>query len=231
MSIALQIPCITRHFYPGTLDKLKQLCALAGFEIAIREQGTCCGLPYFEKGELKAAKSIGEYNLSVFGPDQLICGSTKCHSVYTLKYPKIFNNTVSHNTAVALAKSTLSLADVADKLPDASVEAIAGHYFLVNDCCSSQQSGRITGRLINCRWTMPALHSTCCGAGTSMPAAAHDLAGKMSAKLIEDFLSSGAEAMVFEDDICRKQIDLAAAGAGNQIKTMNIIDLLMSNHS
>jgi hypothetical protein len=64
-----------------------------------------------------------------------------------------------------------------------------------------------------------------------MPAADHALAGKMSEKLIEDFISSGAEAMVFEDDICRKQVDLVAAGTGNQVKTLNIIDLLMSNHS
>lgn len=231
MSIALQIPCITRHYYPGTLDKLKQLCLLAGFEIVTRDHGTCCGLPYFEKGELKAAKTIGEYNLSVFGQDHLICSSSKCHSSYTLKYPKIFNNTVSHNTAVGLAKNTLCLADVTDKLSDATVETVKGHYFMVKDCCSPLNTERITNRLTNCTWSVPAMHSTCCGAGTSMPSANHGLAGKMSEKLIENFLSSGADAMVFEDDICRKQVDLVSAASGQPVPTLNIIDLLMQNHS
>ena len=35
--------------------------------------------------------------------------------------------------------------------------------------------------------------------------------------------------MVFEDDICRKQVDIAANVSGIPVKTMNLIDLLMQN--
>lgn len=80
-----------------------------------------------------------------------------------------------------------------------------------------------------CNFILPLLGAACCGAGTSMPASSPSIASQMSSKLIDEFLASGAEAMVFEDDICRKQVDIVALNKSLQVKTMNIIDLIMQN--
>ncbi len=229
MSIALQISCITRHYYPQTLDNLKKMCSLAGINAGINEKITCCGLPYFEKGELKAAKAIGEMNLQNSGHESLICASPKCHSVYTQKYPKIFNNTVSHNTAVHLAKNSSSLSRITDNLPDQFLQSVEGNFFLLRDCCSFSDLNKTTARMTACNFILPLLGAACCGAGTSMPSSSPSIAAQMSSKLIDEFLASGAEAMVFEDDICRKQVDIVALSKSLPVKTMNIIDLIMQN--
>ena len=56
-----------------------------------------------------------------------------------------------------------------------------------------------------------------------------ELSRQLGKTLISEFEKSGAIAMVFEDDICRKQVDIAANVSGIPVKTMNLIDLLMQN--
>lgn len=229
MPVALQIPCITNHYYPATLDNLTKMCALAGFSVQTNPQSTCCGLPYFEKGELKTAKSIGELNLKVFAQDKMVCCSTKCYSTYSVQYPKIFNNTVSHNEAVNLSKNLIPLSEICNKLSNSHFSAIEGHFFIVQDCCSISDIKNIVKRMDNALFVYPTFNSTCCGAGASMPSVAPSVAAEMTLVLIYDFLDSGAEAMVFEDDICRKQVDLVAQSKNIALKTFHVIDLIMKN--
>jgi Fe-S oxidoreductase len=61
----LQIPCVMFHYFPDTVKNLELLCQSAGLQYSIPDNQTCCGLPYFEKGELKSAKAIAEYNLAI----------------------------------------------------------------------------------------------------------------------------------------------------------------------
>ena len=230
MPSALQISCITKHYYPETHDNFKKLCSTLNLTFTEANEATCCGLPYFDRGELKAAKNIAEYNLKVFGQNDLICNNSKCLNCYQNQYPKIFNNTVSHNNATHLAKNSKGLNTLVDKLNSKHLESISGHYFLVKDCCRAEWINALVDKMVQCTWTMPALNNTCCGAGSSMPSENPELAREMSKILISEFEKSGAIAMVFEDDICRKQVDIAANATGIPVKTMNIVDLLMQNH-
>lgn len=226
MAKTLLISCVTRHFYPETAENIRKLCQSAGIECLESGTLTCCGLPYFEKGELNTAKKTGEYNLSVIGQNKLLCTSPKCYSVYAHHYPRIFNNTVSHNAAVALAKNTGNLAEVAKGIPASRLDTVKGHYFLVKECCSEQPSLPLEQMLKNCTWSYPSLRNGCCGAGASMPAMNRELARQLSVHILEEFKASGAEYIVCEDDICRKQLENCASESGISAPTLNIVDLL-----
>jgi len=230
MPSALQISCITKHYYPETHDNFKQLCSTLNIAFSETNEATCCGLPYFDRGELKAAKNIAEYNLQVFGQNDLICNNSKCLNCYQIQYPKIFNNTVSHNNATHLAKNSKGLNTLFEKLNSKHLESLSGHYFLVKDCCRTEWINSLVNQMTKCTWTLPTLKNTCCGAGSSMASESPEVAKDLSKILISEFEQSGAIAMVFEDDICRKQVDITANTIGIPVKTINIVDLLMQNH-
>jgi Fe-S oxidoreductase len=230
MPSALQISCITKHYYPETHDNFKQLCSKLNIAFSETNEATCCGLPYFDRGELKAAKNIAEYNLQVFGQNDLICNNSKCLNCYQIQYPKIFNNTVSHNSATHLAKNSKGLNTLFEKLNSKHLESLSGHYFLVKDCCRTEWINSLVNQMTKCTWTLPTLKNTCCGAGSSMASESPEVAKDLSKILISEFEQSGAIAMVFEDDICRKQVDITANTIGIPVKTINIVDLLMQNH-
>lgn len=229
MPSSLQISCVTKHYFPETSDNFRKLCGMLNIDFTEPSSSTCCGLPYFEKGELKAAKNIAEYNLQVFAPNNLLCSNSKCLNCYQIQYPKIFNNTVSHNNATHLAKNSQGLNTMALQLNSHFLETIKGHYFLVKDCCSSDWINGLTTKMNACVWVFPALSATCCGAGASLASENNEMARQLSKNLIIEFEKSGAEAMVFEDDICRKQLEIVAQSSGIPVKTLNIIDVLMQN--
>lgn len=231
MPSALQISCITKHYYPETLDNFKKLCSILNIKYTETNEATCCGLPYFDRGELKAAKTIAEYNLQVFGQNDLVCNSSKCLNCYQIQYPKIFNNTVSHNNATHLAKNSSGINSLMQQISQDTLSAITGHYFLIKECCRTEWIGEFSKKMENCTWTFPNLINTCCGAGASMASENTELSRQMGKILIAEFEKSDAIAMVFEDDICRKQIDIVANASGIPVKTMNIIDLLMQNQN
>ena len=229
MPSVLQISCITKHYYPETLENFKKLCSILNIKYTETNEATCCGLPYFDRGELKAAKTIAEYNLQVFGQNNLVCNSSKCLNCYQIQYPKVFNNTVSHNHATHLAKNSTGINSLLQQISMNTLETISGHYFLVKDCCNAEWLGELSGKMKNCSWTYPILKNTCCGAAASMASENTELSRQLGKTLISEFEKSGAIAMVFEDDICRKQVDIAANVSGIPVKTMNLIDLLMQN--
>lgn len=226
MAYALQIPCVTMHYFPDTVESIQKLCQSAGFQASIPETSTCCGLPYFEKGELLQAKSIGEYNLSIFGQNNVISISPKCHNTYSQQYPDIFNNTVSHNDATHLARHLIHLIDLLSNIPKEKFKPLKGHYFYVRECCRAQEFDVNSLNLTGINWTFSSLSPTCCGAGSSLPVNNKELSIKMAQALISDFKNSGAEAMVFEDDICRQHLINTANISQETISTFHLIDII-----
>lgn len=226
MSSDLHIPCITRHYFPKTAENLKKVCELAGYKVQVPENSTCCGLPYFEKGDLKSAKSAGEYNLQVYRQPQLISSSPKCSLCFQHHYPEIFNNTVSHNDAQALSRKIFSLPDLIKRIDREKLSQASGNFFLVEECCNSSNTLSILPPSELLTWHLAAIRPGCCGAGTSLPVFQHEIASDLAMTLIEEFKNSGAQAMVFEDDICRSHVSKVAESKGIEIHTSHIIDII-----
>jgi Fe-S oxidoreductase len=228
MPLELHIPCITSHFFPKTAENIKKLCEFAGLNFILNENATCCGMPFFEKGELKSAKLVGEYNLKTINNNALVCVSPKCHLSYSHHYPKIFNNTVSHNSAVAVSKNISGLEDVIKRLNAEQLAQMSGSYFIVQECCQTYSSMKMFPESETLKWSKPKMSVYCCGAGTSFPSTGSKISHEMALGLIHEFQESGAQAMVFEDDICRKHIHNVAEKEKISINSANIIDLIVN---
>lgn len=228
MPVALQIPCNTLHFFPITAENLKKICSAAGLNFNVPDDATCCGLPLFEKGETKAAKNIGEYNLKLYGQNQIVCTSPKCKCAFETHYPKIFNNTVSHNTSMNLMRNISDLKDIVKRIDLNKLNQISGNYFKVRECGNSINLFELIPNNESLIWHQGYMNATCCGAGTSFPCTGDKTGKEMAESLINQYLDSGAQAMVFEDDICRKHVMNVAEANRTSINTFNIIDLIAS---
>lgn len=224
MTKVCHIACITQHEYPDTVKHYEQIMKHLGIEWKINEQLSCCGLPYFEKGELTAAKTIAEYHLNALNQTDLVCHSSKCQQTFTEHYNTIFNNTALHLDANAMIKRVQSIFDVLPNiLPQLKSEK--AHYYWVSNCCQSK-ANTFYKQMQGIEWSEAPMGTTCCGAGTSLPAVDPLLSADLSEQMINDFKQSGASCMVFEDDICRKQIDAFAQSKGLSIATYNLIDII-----
>lgn len=228
MPLELHIPCITSHYFPKTAENLRKICNFAGLNVSINDHSTCCGMPLFEKGELKSAKMVGEYNLKTIDNKALVCTSPKCNLCYSHHYPKIFNNTVSHNSALAVSKNISGLEDIIKRLNTEQLAQMTGTYFLIQECCQSLKSLAFFPESENLKWHLPKMAVFCCGAGSSFPSTGSKIPHQMALGLINEFLESGAQAMVFEDDICRKHIHNVAEKEKISINSANIIDLIVN---
>ncbi len=229
MSLVIQIPCVMFHYFPETVENIKRLCNSIQLPFTIPENQTCCGLPYFEKGEQKTAKTIAEFNLKTFGENEILSLSLKCEDTYTVKYPKILNNTVSHIQCMKLANSAKGLNYLFDKIKLFGEANINGSYFFIPDCTIDKATQlQWLEKLPNARFHFALLENTCCGAGFCLPSFNPEEASKMTLNLIHQALSSGAETIITTNEICLKQIMHFVTQKKLPIKNMHLIDLYAS---
>lgn len=213
------------HNFPETVENLKRLCNAIQVPYTVPENQTCCGLPYFEKGEQKAAKAISEYNLNVFGDHTILSPSIKCEKTYTISYPKILNNTVSHIQCMKMAAAAKGLDFLFPKVNLLNAPNIKNHFFVVVDCNekSDTQKQWLTP-FKNAQFSYPKLENTCCGAGFCLPSLNHKEATDMSHNLIQQAIEAGAEIILTTNEICLQQLQNNLINYP-QLKAMHLIDL------
>lgn len=227
MKVAIKIPCIMQHFFSDTAENLKAICQKLNIEYIIPENQTCCGLPFFEKGELAAAKTSAEYNLKVFSEYKILTSSINCFQTYTKYYPKIFNNTVSHNECVKMANNVLDFKEILIQLKNLNFSKPQGNYlYLIENVLSPEFELNYIQKFTNIQWQYPSLQLTSAGSDFSLPVLNHAEAEKITLTLINDALSVGANTIVTLNDIARQQIHIVAKKNGLQINTLHLIDLI-----
>jgi len=213
------------HNFPETVENLKRLCNSIQVPYSVPENQTCCGLPYFEKGEQKAAKTIAEYNLNVFGDHTILSPSLKCEKTYTVSYPKILNNTVSHIQCMKMATAAKGLGFLFSKISLLNSATIKNHFYLVVDC---NEKNEIQKQWIepfhNAQFSFPKLENTCCGAGFCLPSLNHKEATDMTHNLIHQAIDAGADTILTTNEICLQQLQVNLINYP-QLKAMHLIDL------
>ncbi len=228
MSLVIQIPCNIFHYFPETAENIKRLCNSIQVPYSIPENQTCCGLPYFEKGEIKPAKTIAEYNLTVYGENEILSTSLKCENTFTLSYPKILNNTVSHIQCMKLANQAKGLDFLLDKIQLSKSNTISGSYFFIADC-SAQKDFQLHWlfKFASAKFHFPLLENTCCGAGFCLPTLNAEESLKMTNNLIQQALASGADTIITPNEICLHQLQLQLKNQPT-LKAIHLIDLYAS---
>lgn len=226
MSNVLQISCTLFHYFPETAENFKKLCHSADIAFTIPSDPTCCGMPYFDKGDLKTAKKVAEYNLNVIGDQDIISSSLKCEQVYTVKYPKIFNNTVSHIQCMRIAGSAKGLHAVFEKARLNNPQIIQGNFFMLPDCDAPKKGQtQWLSKFPNAKFQFSSLENTCCGAGFCLPALNPETASGLSETILNEAINSGFDTIVASNDICMIQLMNVAKKKNLSVNIIHIIDL------
>jgi Fe-S oxidoreductase len=232
--VKIQIPCITKHYFPETAEKIISLAIDFLKDIEVQTDFTCCGLPFFENGDLVSAKKIGEYNLKKTENNAFYTCSEKCGQVFIIQYPKLFNNTVFHNEAQNLSKKTSTLLDMLleiSSIKNTSINLALANIeetktFMMFDCSTDKQKQvKLLHQLGFKNWHSPSIINTCCGAGSCLPINSPKMAELLTNKIIDDALLNECEHIICFDDICRHQLNLGISKKQSHIKTLNVVDL------
>jgi L-lactate dehydrogenase complex protein LldE len=227
VSKLIQIPCVTRLFFPETSEKLIQLVKSIDSQYQIIENDTCCGLPFFEKGDLKNAKKTGEFQLKNLQNNTVISCGKRCSETFQKHYTQLFNNTVSHNEAIAFSKQVTDFNNLIEQLKINNADKITGTYFYIFDCYGDlPQQEKWLNLFSKVEWHTSSLKKTCCGAGTCLPVSNQELSFKLAEELANQIIELNISNVVFADDICRFHFMNYCKSKQLTLNCVHIIDLL-----
>lgn len=222
----IQIPCVTKQFFPETTENIVQLVKSINPQFQTIESETCCGLPFFEKGELKTAKKTAEFQLKKLSNNSIISCGNRCCSTFKTQFPQIFNNTVLHNEAIAFAKEVNNFTSLINSIKYSKLDTITGTYFYIFDCYGDyiiQENWLKSFK--NIEWHSSSLKKTCCGAGACLPTSDQTLSFKLSELLANQIIELGINNVVFADDICRFHFINYCKSKKITLNCLHIIDL------
>jgi L-lactate dehydrogenase complex protein LldE len=227
VSKLIQIPCVTRFFFSETSEKLIQLVKSIDSQYQIIENDTCCGLPFFEKGDLKNAKKTGEFQLKNLQNNTVISCGKRCSETYHKHYTQLFNNTVSHNEAITFSKQVIDFNNLIEQLKTSNTDKIEGAYFYIFDCYGDILQQEKWLNLFNkVEWHTSTLKKTCCGAGACLPVSNQELSFKLAEELANQIMELNITNVVFADDICRFHFMNYCKSKQLSLNCVHIIDLL-----
>ena len=105
MRVQLFIPCFIDQLYPQTAFNMVKVLEKACCEVEYNTNQTCCGQPAFNAGFLDEARAVaGKFIKDFDTVDYIVAPSASCVGFVRNYYPKLFENTSSHNKVKSLGK-------------------------------------------------------------------------------------------------------------------------------
>ena len=204
-------------------------------EVEYNTNQTCCGQPAFNAGFLDEARAVaGKFIKDFDTVDYIVAPSASCVGFVRNYYPKLFENTSSHNKVKGLGKRiyefTEFLTDVL-KIDNygASLKAKATYH----DSCAALRECKIKQGPRNLLSHVKGLelvemndNETCCGFGGTFSVKFEPISIGMADQKVQNALATGAEYIISTDLSCLMQLDGYIKTKGFSLKTMHIADVL-----
>ena len=235
MKVQLFIPCFIDQLYPQTAFNMVKVLEKACCEVEYNTNQTCCGQPAFNAGFLDEARAVaGKFIKDFDTVDYIVAPSASCVGFVRNYYPKLFENTSSHNKVKGLGKRiyefTEFLTDVL-KIDNygASLKAKATYH----DSCAALRECKIKQGPRNLLSHVKGLelvemndNETCCGFGGTFSVKFEPISIGMADQKVQNALATGAEYIISTDLSCLMQLDGYIKTKGFSLKTMHIADVL-----
>ena len=235
MKVQLFIPCFIDQLYPQTAFNMVKVLEKACCEVEYNTNQTCCGQPAFNAGFLDEARAVaGKFIQDFDTVDYIVAPSASCVGFVRNYYPKLFENTSSHNKVKGLGKRiyefTEFLTDVL-KIDNygASLKAKATYH----DSCAALRECKIKQGPRNLLSHVKGLelvemndNETCCGFGGTFSVKFEPISIGMADQKVQNALATGAEYIISTDLSCLMQLDGYIKTKGFSLKTMHIADVL-----
>ena len=235
MKVQLFIPCFIDQLYPQTAFNMVKVLEKACCEVEYNTNQTCCGQPAFNAGFLDEARAVaGKFIQDFDTVDYIVAPSASCVGFVRNYYPKLFENTSSHNKVKSLGKRVYEFTEfLTDILKidnyGASLKAKATYH----DSCAALRECKIKQGPRNLLSHVKGLelvemndNETCCGFGGTFSVKFEPISIGMADQKVQNALATGAEYIISTDLSCLMQLDGYIKTKGFPLKTMHIADVL-----
>ena len=237
MKVQLFIPCFVDQLYPQTAFNMVKVLEKATCEVVYNTNQTCCGQPAFNAGFWEESKQVCSKFMKDFdGADFIVAPSASCVGFVRNYYPKLFENSASHNQVKDLGKRIFEFSEfLSDVLKIENYGAELNAKATYHDSCAALRECKIKEAPRKLLSHVKGLElvemndvETCCGFGGTFAVKFEAISIGMADQKVNNALATGAEYIISTDLSCLMQIDGYIKRKQLPLKTMHIADVLAS---
>lgn len=237
MKVQLFIPCFIDQLYPQTAFNMNKVLEKACCDIEYNLNQTCCGQPAFNAGFWDDARDVAAKFLKDFDTvDYVVAPSASCVGFIRNYYPKLFENSSSHNQVKNLSGRIYEFSEfLTEILKIKNYGAELNGKATYHDSCAALRECKIKQGPRELLSYVKGLelvemedNETCCGFGGSFSVKYEAISFGMADQKIQHALATGAEYIISTDMSCLMQLDGYIKKKELKLKTMHLADVLVS---
>ncbi len=237
MKVQLFIPCFVDQLYPQTAFNMAKVLEKATCEVFYNTNQTCCGQPAFNAGFWDDARGVASKFLKDFdGVDYIVAPSASCVGFIRNYYPKLFENSSSHNQVKNLTARVYEFTEfLTEVIKIENFGASLPGKATYHDSCAALRECKIKAsprKLLSHVKDLELVEmidtETCCGFGGTFSVKYEPISVAMADQKIQNALATGAEYMISTDLSCLMQLQGCIQQKELSLKTMHIADVLAS---
>lgn len=237
MNVQLFIPCFVDQLYPDVAFSMVKILEKLDCKVSYNTNQTCCGQPAFNAGYWGESKDVCFKFIKDFeGTDFIVAPSASCVGFVKNYYPKLLENTSSHNKVKGITERTFEFTDFLVnilKIEDvgASLEGKATYHdscAAFRECNLKQEPRKLLANVKGLELVEMKDVETCCGFGGTFAVKFEDISVAMADQKLKNATDTGAEFLISTDMSCLMHLNGYAKTNGYNIKSMHIADVLAS---
>lgn len=237
MNVQLFIPCFVDQLYPDVAFSMVKVLEKLNCKVFYNTNQTCCGQPAFNAGYWGEAKDVCFKFINDFeGTDYIVAPSASCVGFVKNYYPKLLENTSSHNKIKSITDRTFEFTDfLVNVLKVENIGATLEGKATYHDSCAAlreckikQEPRKLLAHVNGLELVEMNDVETCCGFGGTFAVKFEDISVAMADQKVKNATDTGAHFLISTDMSCLMHIDGYAKQNGYAIKSMHIADVLAS---
>lgn len=206
-------------------------------EVSYNSNQTCCGQPAFNAGFTDDCRAVAQKFLKDFdNDDYIVSPSASCTGFVRNYYPKLFDNTSSHNKVKNVGKRMYEFTEFLTEVLKienfgASLHTKATYHdscAALRECKIKEGPRKLLGHVRGLELTEMQDNETCCGFGGTFSVKFDDISAAMADQKLAHAMATGASAIISTDLSCLMQLDGVIRHKELPLQTMHIADVLAS---
>jgi L-lactate dehydrogenase complex protein LldE len=240
LPVQLFVTCIIDTLYPEIGESVVRVLQRAGVKVAFPASQTCCGQPAFNAGMRSEARSMAEYTIQVFEdhPGDIVIPSGSCTGMIKHGYPELFKDDPAwFERAQTLGNRSYELTQyLVDVLGTGDLGAEFNQQLTYHPSCHllreigiNDQPLHLLSYVEGAELIPLPKREECCGFGGLFSIEHPEISKEMLERKIQNYLSSGASALVSCDAGCIAHINGGLHRRKNPLRAFHIAEVLDNN--
>ncbi len=233
--VGLFVTCLVDMFRPSVGFATVTLLEMAGCNVEVPQNQTCCGQPTFNSGDRRSTRAIAENVIDAFDGFEYVVGPSGSCIGMLHQYPDLFEETHPyHARAKALAarayEITSFLTDVVKF--DAIIARYAGSITYHDSCAGLRELGvkeqprQLLRNVAGLSVREMAEAETCCGFGGTFCIKYPDISNRMVSNKTANASATGADMLVGGDLGCLLNMAGKLKREDSPLEVRHVVELL-----